>query len=106
MVKPLSQIHIAMAHRALRWRSSTSHSDGECHCNGVLTHEARRVVAAQVEFENKVSNRFIIFLLQALSSRRFQRGSDRVNLHRPTGSRTMVMRTAPASPALYTRYTW
>ena len=41
-------------------------------------------VAAQLEFESEVRRRFIILWFQALSSRRVQRGFDRVNLHRPT----------------------
>jgi hypothetical protein len=44
-----------------------------------------RIVAAQVEFESNTSKRFIMFMFQALSSRRFQLGFDKVNLHRPTG---------------------
>ena len=41
-------------------------------------------VAAQVEFESKTLKHFMIFQCQALSSRRFQRGIVRVNLHLPT----------------------
>ena len=52
-------------------------------------------VAAQVEFESKVSKWSITFQLQALSSRRFQPGFDRVNLHRPT----RVRYTAPTMSA-------
>jgi len=43
-----------------------------------------RVVAAQVEFTTKILKQFLIFLFQALGSRRFHRGFDGVNLHRPT----------------------
>jgi hypothetical protein len=44
----------------------------------------RRDKAAQVEFETKVCKLSIILQFQALSSRLFQLGFDRVNLHRPT----------------------
>ena len=50
------------------------------HALGVLHHG----VAAQVEIESKTCKHFIIFQFQALSSRCFERGFDRVNLHRPT----------------------
>jgi len=40
-------------------------------------------VAAQFEFESKFWKRIIIFWFQALNSRRFQRGFDRVNLAPP-----------------------
>ena len=40
--------------------------------------------AAQVEIETENSKQFIIFQFQVLSSRRFQLGFDRVNLHRLT----------------------
>jgi len=62
-----------------------------------LQHPVRRVVpgvagagagslceAAQVEVESKTSKQFISFQFQAIYSWRFQRGFDRVNLHRPT----------------------
>jgi hypothetical protein len=41
-------------------------------------------VEAHVGFESKVGKRYFIIQFQALSSRRFQRGFDGVNLHRPT----------------------
>jgi len=41
-------------------------------------------VAAQVEIESKILKRIMIEWLQALSSRRFQRGFHWVKLHRPT----------------------
>ena len=46
--------------------------------------EAHLGVATQVEFESKTSKLFIIFQFQALSSRRFQHGFHRFDLHRPT----------------------
>ena len=45
----------------------------------------RRGVVAQVEFESKFRKRFVMLQFQELNSRRFQRGFDRVNLHRLTG---------------------
>jgi hypothetical protein len=45
-----------------------------------------QLLAAQVEFESNTRRQFIIFQFQALSSRRFQRGFDRGNLHRLTRS--------------------
>jgi hypothetical protein len=42
------------------------------------------VVAAQVEIESETWKQVIIFQVQAPNSRRFQRGFERVNLHRPT----------------------
>jgi len=50
-----------------------------------------QVVAAQVEFECRSRKQFITVEFQALSSRWFQLGFDRVNLHRPT-------RYAPSAP--------
>ena len=44
----------------------------------------RRGVAAQVGIESKIWKQYITFQSQALNPRRFQRGFDRVNLHRPT----------------------
>jgi len=47
----------------------------------------RRVVAAQIEIESKVSKRFIMLWLQALIADTvgaFNTGFDTVNLHRPT----------------------
>ena len=41
-------------------------------------------VAAQVEFDSRILKQFIIFGCEEISSRRFQVGFDRVNLHRPT----------------------
>ena len=58
-----------------------------------------RVVAAQVGIETKVSNQLTISQYQAISPRRFQRGFDRVNLHRPTGSSGCGGRTKPAEEA-------
>ena len=51
-----------------------------------LLHEPGHLVAAQVETESKSRKQFIIFQVQALNSRRFQRGfnSDGVNLQRHT----------------------
>jgi hypothetical protein len=48
----------------------------------------RLVVAAPVEFESNIRRRSIISYFQALSSRRFQRRYNRVNLHRLTSSMT------------------
>jgi hypothetical protein len=45
-----------------------------------------QVEAAQVAFESRVRKRFTVLWLQALRSRRFQRGLNRVKLHRPTRS--------------------
>ena len=41
-------------------------------------------VAAQAQFESEVLRRFIILQFQELSSKRFQHGFHRFNLHRPT----------------------
>jgi hypothetical protein len=46
-------------------------------------HHVKLALAAQIEFETKVCKQIITFWFQALSSRRFQRGFDGVNLHRP-----------------------
>jgi hypothetical protein len=46
--------------------------------------EPALAVAAQLKSESKVCWRFIILPLQALHSRRIQRGFDTVNLHHPT----------------------
>ena len=43
-----------------------------------------RGVAAQVEFESKILKQCITLELLGLTSRRFQLGFHRVNLHRPT----------------------
>jgi hypothetical protein len=50
----------------------------------VVQATKRHGVAAQVEIESVLLKQFTIFQFQALSSRRFQRGFDRVSLHRPT----------------------
>jgi len=50
----------------------------------VVVHSPLHHVAAQVEIESKVLKRSIISQFQAMRSRRFQRGFDRVHLHRPT----------------------
>ena len=51
-------------------------------------HPARRAplpgLAAQVEFESKIRKQIIVFEFQALSSRCFQLGSHRFNVHRLT----------------------
>jgi hypothetical protein len=52
-------------------------------------------VAAQAEFESKIWMQSIFFVFQALSARRFQRGFDRVNLHRPT-SPELSIRNPPS----------
>jgi len=57
--------------------------DGEVHAVGGRYGD-RLGVAVQVDFESKYRRRYLISRFQALSSRRFQRGFDRVNLHRPT----------------------
>ena len=47
-----------------------------------------RDVGSQVDFESKVWRQLIMIRFQALSSRRFQRGFHRSNLHRPTETTT------------------
>jgi hypothetical protein len=47
-------------------------------------HGVHLAVAEQDEFESNILKQYRIFWFQALSSRRFQRGIDRVNLHRPS----------------------
>jgi len=44
-------------------------------------HHALQGVVAQVEVESKTSKQIIVLWFQALRSRRFQRGFDRVKLH-------------------------
>jgi len=51
---------------------------------GLGCHHSLHDVAAQIEFESKVFKRITILYFQALDSRRFQRGFQRINLHRPT----------------------
>ena len=58
--------------------------------------------AAQVEIECENRKQFIMLQVQAVSSRRIQRGFDRVNLHRPTSasrsrSSTMASRASIAA---------
>jgi hypothetical protein len=43
-------------------------------------------VVAQVEFEGKIYTQIITFLFQGLNYRRFQRGFNKVNMHRLTSS--------------------
>jgi hypothetical protein len=49
--------------------------------------DVTRAVAAQVEYESKIEAHLKAvyhILVQVINSGRFQRGIDRVNLHRPT----------------------
>jgi len=58
------------------------------------------VVAAQVEIESIFLKRSVIFQFRALSSRRFQRGFDRFNMHRPaSGSSTSSAAGASSAAA-------
>ena len=60
---------------------------GKLSCDALRCAELVALVrdeAAQVESESKSCKHFIIFQFQTLRSRCFQRGFDRVNLHRPT----------------------
>jgi hypothetical protein len=47
----------------------------------LAAQQSAQVVPAQVDIESKTRKQFFMSQVQSLSSRRFQRGSDRVNLH-------------------------
>jgi hypothetical protein len=58
-----------------------------------------RCVAAQVDFESRSRKKYITIWFQALSSKRFQLGFDRVNLHRPTAAAAAVLAVVSAASA-------
>jgi hypothetical protein len=69
--------------------------------SGQAPLENRHAVAPRIEFESKISRRFIILQFQELGSRHFQLGFHRVNLHRLTtrASRVWVEREVAAACA-------
>jgi hypothetical protein len=85
----------------------------ECKPLPVVGRDAGLDVAAQIEFESKVREQFLMFWFQVLRSRRFQLGFYGVNLLRPTLTSLVYRRAganslglgSPASlrPGAYTR---